>query len=74
MTPMDDLLKQLEGQVEAAAKAIEKLKRENSALKAKVKKLGGDDPDGAGEAAWRKEREVVQRRLTRLAGSLEELT
>lgn len=71
---MDDLLKDLEQRVETAAKTIEKLKRENSSLKAKVKKLGGDDPKGADKAAWRKEREVVQKRLTRLASNLEELT
>ena len=70
---MDDLLKDLEQRVETAAKTIEKLKRENSSLRAKVKKLGGDDPKGTGKAAWRKEREVVQQRLTRLAGNLEEL-
>ena len=70
---MDDLLKDLERQVEAAAKTIQKLKRENSSLKTKLKKLGGDDPKGAGQAAWRKEREVVQKRLTTLAGNLEEL-
>ena len=74
MAPMDDVLNDLERRVEKAAKAIEKLKRENSSLKAKVKKLGGDDPKGAGKAAWRKEREVVQKRLTRLADNLEELT
>ena len=56
-----------------AAKTIEKLKRENNSLKAKVKKLGGNDPKGAGKAAWRKERQVVQKRLTQLAGNLEEL-
>lgn len=74
MTPMDDLLKGLEERVDSAAKAIEKLKRENSSLKAKIRKLGGDDPKGAGEAAWRKERKVVQQRLDRLAGNLEELS
>ena len=73
MAPMDDVLKDLERQVEAAAKTIQKLKRENSSLKAKVKKLGGDDPKGAGKAAWKKERQVVQKRLTQLAGNLEEL-
>ena len=71
---MDDMLKDLERRVETAAKTIEKLKRENSSLKAKVKKLGGDDPKGGGKAAWRKEREVVQKRLSRLASNLEELT
>jgi cell division septum initiation protein DivIVA len=70
---MDDLLKDLEHRVETAAKAIEKLKRENSSLRAKVKKLGGDDPKSGGKTAWRKEREVVQKRLTQLAGNLEEL-
>ena len=74
MAPMDDVLNDLERRVENAAKTIEKLKRENSSLKAKVKKLGGDDPKGAGKAAWRKEREVVQKRLNRLADNLEELT
>ena len=71
---MDDLLKDLERRVETAAKTIEKLKRENSSLKAKVKKLGGNDPKGARKAAWRKEREVVQKRLSQLADNLEELT
>ena len=70
---MDDMLKQLERQIEAAAKTIEKLKRENGSLKAKLKKLGGNDPKGAQKAAWRKEREVVQKRLTGLAGDLEGL-
>ena len=70
---MDDVLKDLERRVETAAKTIAKLKRENSSLKAKVKKLGGDDPKGAAKASWRKEREVVQKRLTQLAGNLEEL-
>jgi len=74
MAAMKDLFEDLERRVEGAAKSIEKLKRENSSLKAKLKKLGGDDPKGAGKAAWRKEREVVQKRLTRLAGNLEELT
>lgn len=73
MPPMDDMLKDLERQVEAATKAIQKLKRENSSLKAKVKKLGGDDPKGAAKAAWKKEREVVQKRLSQLADNLEEL-
>ena len=73
MAAMDDLLNDLERRVETAAKTIEKLKRENNSLKAKVKKLGGDDPKGAGKAAWRKERQVVQKRLTQLAGNLEEL-
>jgi cell division protein FtsB len=70
---MDDLFKELERRVEAAAREIEKLKRENNSLKAKVKKLGGNDPKGAGGTAWRKEREVVQKRLTQLAGNLEDL-
>ena len=70
---MDDLLNDLERRVEKAAKAIEKLKRENTSLKAKVKKLGGNDPKGADKAAWRKEREVVQKRLSQLAGNLDEL-
>ena len=73
MARMDDLLNDLERRVEAAAKAIQKLKRENDSLKAKVKKLGGSDPKGVGKAAWRKEREVVQKRLSQLAGNLEEL-
>jgi len=73
MAPMDDLLNDLERRVEAAAKTIEKLKRENNSLKTKVKKLGGNDPKGAEKAAWRKERAVVQKRLTNLAGNLEEL-
>lgn len=73
MPAMDDAIKNLERRVEAAAKTIEKLKRQNNSLKAKVKKLGGDDPRGAGKAAWRKERQVVQKRLTQLAGNLEEL-
>lgn len=73
MAAMDDLLNDLERRVETAAKTIEKLKRENNSLKAKVKKLGGDDPRGSEKAAWRKERTVVQKRLTQLAGNLEEL-
>jgi cell division protein FtsB len=73
MATMDDLLNDLERRVEKAAKAIEKLKRENTSLKAKVKKLGGNDPKGADKAAWRKEREVVQKRLSQLAGNLDEL-
>ncbi len=70
---MDDVLNDLERRVEAAVKAIDKLKRENSSLKAKLKKLGGGDPKGGGKAAWGKERQVVQKRLTQLAGNLEEL-
>lgn len=70
---MGDMLNDLERRVEAAAKAIEKLKRENASLKAKVRKLGGSDPKGADKATWRKERQVVQKRLTQLAGNLEEL-
>ena len=70
---MDDLLKDLGRKVERAARMVEKLKRENNTLRNKIKKLGGDDPKGAGKAAWRKEREVVQKRLNRLAGNLEEL-
>ena len=70
---MDDLLNDLERRVEKAAKTIEKLQRENNSLKAKVKKLSGNDPTGAGKTAWRKERQVVQKRLTQLAGNLDEL-
>ena len=73
MVPMDDVLKDLERRVEAAVKTIDKLKRENGSLKAKLEKLGGNDPKGVGKAAWTKEREVVQKRLTQLAGNLEEL-
>ncbi len=71
---MDELLKDLEQRVETAVKTIEKLKRENSSLRAKAQRLGSDDPKGAGAAAWRKEREVVQKRLTQLAVNLEDLT
>ena len=67
-----ELLKDLERQVEAAAKAIEKLKRENRSLKAKVKKLEGKGGKSAA-AAWGKERKVVQGRLTDLADHLEDL-
>ncbi len=70
---MDDLLSDLERRVETAAKTIVKLKRENNSLKARIKKLGGDDPKGARKAAWHKEREVVQKRLAQLAGNLDEL-
>ncbi len=70
---MGDLLQDLESRVETAAKTIEKLKRENNSLKAKIQKLGGNDPKGAGKTAWRKEREVVRKRLSQLAGNLEEL-
>jgi cell division protein FtsB len=66
-------LKQLERQVEAAAKAIEKLKRENRSLKTKVKKLEAERGKSSGASAWAKERQVVQQRLTNLAEHLEEL-
>jgi cell division septum initiation protein DivIVA len=70
---MDDMLNDLERRVEEAAKAIQKLKRENNSLKVKVKKLGGDAKKSTGQATWTKERQVVQKRLTQLAGDLEEL-
>lgn len=73
MPPMDDVLQDLERRVETAVKTIDKLKRENNALKARLKKLDGDDPKGADKAAWSKERQVVQKRLIQLAGNLEEL-
>ena len=68
-----DHLKDLERKVETAAKKIERLKRENKSLKTKVKKLGGDGSKGSSGAAWAKERQVVQSRLTDLADHLEEL-
>lgn len=65
-----DVLDDLERKVEAAAKTIERLGRENKSLKAKLKKAGGD---GAGKASWTKERRVVQQRLGKLAEHLDEL-
>ncbi len=69
-----DAIKDLERKVESAAKTIEKLRRENRTLKARVKKLGGEEAkSAAGAAAWAKERKVVRERLTGLADHLEEL-
>ncbi|MGB3562948.1 MAG: cell division protein ZapB [Thermoanaerobaculia bacterium] len=70
-------LGELEDKVEAAAKELENLRKENRTIKARLKKLQREllEVDGAREGAdtWQRERQQVQRRLATLADSLEQL-
>lgn len=67
------MLEDLERKVEAAAKTIDRLKRENKTLKNRVKKLEAVSGKGSKAATWAKERDVVQKRLSKLAGRLDDL-
>lgn len=70
-------LGELEDKVAAAAKELQALRKENRTIKAKLKKLQREllEADGVSEDAssWQRQREQVQRRLTKLADSLEQL-
>ena len=70
-------LGELEDKVEAAAKELATLRKENRTIKTRLKKLQREllEVDGATEGAdsWRRERQQVQSRLEKLADSLEQL-
>jgi predicted nucleic acid-binding Zn-ribbon protein len=70
-------LGELEDKVEAAAKEVKDLRKENRTIKTRLKKLQREllESDGATDGAdsWQRERQQVQRRLAKLAESLEEL-
>ena len=70
-------LGELEDKVETAAKELKALRKENRTIKTRLKKLQREllEADGASEGAdsWPREREQVQRRLAKLADSLEQL-
>ena len=70
-------LGELEDKVETAAKQLKALRKENRTVKTRLKKLQREllevDGDTEGAASWRRERQQVQRRLAKLADSLEQL-
>ena len=70
-------LGELEDKVEIAAKQLKALRKENRTIKTRLKKLQREllEADGASEGAdsWPRERQRVQRRLAKLADSLEQL-
>ena len=70
-------LGELEDKVETAAKELKALRKENRTIKSRLKKLQREllVADGATEGAdsWTRERQQVQRRLAKLADSLEQL-
>ena len=70
-------LGELEDKVEAAAKELKSLRKENRTLKTRLKKIQREllEVNGAREGAdsWQRERQQVQRRLEKLADSLEQL-
>jgi FtsZ-binding cell division protein ZapB len=73
----------LEQKVELAAREIESVRKENRTLTKKVQRLqqqlrelrprSTSASTGDSKAAWDKERRLVQRRVARLAESLEKL-
>ncbi len=65
-----DEFEQLERKIETATAVIDKLQRENRTLKNRLKKLEADGAKGAG---WAKQRQVVRKRLSKLAEHLEAL-
>jgi len=70
-------LGELEDKVESAAKELATLRKENRTIKTRLKKLQREllEAGGAGEGSdgWQRERQQVQRRLAKLADSLDQL-
>jgi chaperonin cofactor prefoldin len=70
-------LGELEDKVEAAAKELSTLRKENRTIKTRLKKLQREllEADGSSEGAdsWPRQRQQVQRRLAKLADSLDQL-
>jgi len=70
-------LGELEDKVDTAPKQLKALRKENRTIKSRLKKLQREllVADGATEGAdsWPRERQQVQRRLAKLADSLEQL-
>ena len=68
---------ELEDKVEAAAKELATLRKENRTIKTRLKKLQRElleaDGDSEGSDSWQRERQQVQRRLAKLADSLDQL-
>lgn len=73
----------LEQKVETAAREIDSVRKENRSLKKKVQRMQQQLRElrprstaaskGDSEAAWKKERRLIQRRVSKLAESLEKL-
>jgi FtsZ-binding cell division protein ZapB len=67
-------IEQLEERVRQAAAEIARLREENRRLEERLAEAGaGEDGRGDDESSWRREREVVRKRVERLAGQLEAL-
>ena len=68
-----DPLKDLEEKVGAACRELEALRKQNRGLKSKVKKLESELAESADDESWKEERNEVQKRVAKLAASLESL-
>lgn len=68
-----DFLDVLEQRVKEAGDRLSELREQNAALVARVAELERDATQGAGEAAWTREREQLRKRVEKLAARLEAL-
>lgn len=68
-----DFLDILEQRVKEAGDRLAELREQNAALAARVAELERAGAQGAGEAAWTKERDQLRKRVEKLAARLESL-
>jgi ubiquinone biosynthesis protein UbiJ len=68
-----DFLDVLEQRVKEAGDRLTELREQNAALAARVAELERAAAQGTAEAAWAKERELLRRRVEKLASRLEAL-
>lgn len=66
-------LSELEDRIQQAADEIQRLRRHNGELEARLRRLAADETADGGAAAWEQERLELRQRIEQLAGRLEEL-
>lgn len=68
-----DILKELEDKVRAASEQLATLRKQNSGLKTKVKKLEAELAESAEGGDWQGERDEIRGRVAKLTADLEAL-